>query len=72
MKKYKCRSCEREFDVFGWEETNTTFYPQVQFPIDFTEPNVHVNVFTNYSTITTTKIPICPFCKSKEIEEANK
>lgn len=70
--KFVCRACKREFDVHGWLETVTNWYPPVQYA-DITPSTVTVaDTPTNYSTSTVTKIPICPFCSSAEIEEANK
>lgn len=65
--KYRCRNCKKEFDLVGWQEAITNYYPQVQFPQTYENPNTIV--YTNYSTSDTTRVPICPFCKSLEIEE---
>ena len=66
--RYKCRTCGKEFDLFAWQETITNYYPQL--PFSTSEPSVQV--YTNYSTSDIIKTPICPFCKSLEIEEVKK
>ena len=65
--KHRCRDCKKEFDVVGWQEEVTNWYPQVQFPSTY--DNKNTTVYTNYSTSNATRVPICPFCKSLEIEE---
>ena len=68
--KYGCRACEKGFDLVGWREEMTNYYPQVQFySFGYQDPNTASQRYTNYSTSSVTRVPICPFCKSVEIEE---
>jgi len=68
--KYKCRDCKKEFDLVGWQEEITNYYPQVYFSsFGYDDPSTSPQTYTNYSTSSLTRVPICPFCKSLEIEE---
>ena len=68
--KYRCRSCEKEFDLVGWQEEMTNYYPQVySSSFNYQNPNTSSQSYTNYSISSVIRVPICPLCKSVEIEE---
>lgn len=68
---YRCRACKKEFPIAAWIETATTFFP-VTYMKPWQGSDLGTGVSTNVTTVTTVKVPMCPFCQSKEIESADR
>ena len=78
MMKYKCRKCEKEFDVLAW----ITYRPTVHVPPTqyqpFANPVYHrtypygTGIPSSFTMVVSNQevtLPCCPFCYSQSIEE---